>query len=97
MINQQKVGAVIATAGSSRRMEGADKLFALLSDKPVIVRVIDIFQKCPAIDQIVIVLSEQNLEFGNNIASIENWTKVTDVVPGWRKAAGLRNCRSGQT
>ena len=40
MINQQKVGTVIAAAGSSRRMEGTDKLFALLSDKPVIVRVV---------------------------------------------------------
>jgi 2-C-methyl-D-erythritol 4-phosphate cytidylyltransferase len=85
MINNQKVGAIIAAAGSSLRMEGIDKLFSLLSDKPVLVRVTDVFQKCPAIDQIVLVLNEQNLEPGKNIASIENWSKVTDVIPGGEK------------
>jgi 2-C-methyl-D-erythritol 4-phosphate cytidylyltransferase len=82
VINQQKVGAVIAAAGSSRRMEGTDKLFALLADKPVIVRVVEAFEKCPAIDRIVIVFSERNLEFGKSIAEVEYWPKVSDIIPG---------------
>ena len=73
---------MIAAAGSSQRMGGLDKLFALLGDKPVIARVVDTFQKCQAIDQIVVVLSQPNLKQGEQLAAERKWTKVTDICPG---------------
>ncbi len=70
-----KTGAVITAAGESRRMGGVDKVFALLCGQPVLERVITTFQKCARIDQIVVVLSERNLERGKEL-------KVSDVCVG---------------
>jgi len=77
-----------------------DKVFALLGGKPIIVRVVDIFQRCNSIDQIIVVLSEQNLERGKQLVAEEGWPKVSDVCAGGRRrqdsvAAGLgrlNNC-----
>jgi 2-C-methyl-D-erythritol 4-phosphate cytidylyltransferase len=85
MDNQQKVGAVIVAAGESQRMGGVDKVLALLGGKPVLARTIDVFQNCNSIDQIVIVLSEQNLEPGKRLVAEQGWSKVTDVCPGGRR------------
>jgi len=70
-----KTGAVITAAGESRRMGGEDKVFASLCGQPVLERVIETFQKCARIDQIVVVLSERNLERGKEL-------KVSDVCVG---------------
>ena len=70
-----KTGAVITAAGESRRMGGVDKVFAPLCGQPVLERVIETFQKCARIDQIVVVLSERNLERGKEL-------KVSDVCVG---------------
>lgn len=90
----QKVGAVIAAAGSSQRMGEVDKMFAQLGSKSILVRVVDVFQACSSIHQIVIVLNQPNLEAGKQLAANQGWTKVTDVCPGGERrqdsvAAGL--------
>jgi len=97
---KQKVGAVIAAAGSSQRMGGADKVLSLLGGKPILARVVDTFQGCSLIDQIVVVLSEQNLERGRQLVTEEGWSKVSDICAGGQRrqdsvANGLRrlsNC-----
>ncbi len=96
-----KVGAVIVAAGESQRMSGADKVFALLGGKPVLARAVEPFQNCGAIDQIVIVVSEQNLERGKQLAAGEGWSKTTDVCPGGRRRqdsvlAGLNRLKNCQ-
>ncbi len=83
--NLQKVGAIIVAAGSSRRMGGIDKMLALLGGKPVLARVIDAFQRCKPIDQIVVVLSEPNLERCRRLVAEQEWSKVTDVCAGGRR------------
>ncbi len=83
--NQQRVGAVIVAAGSSRRMGGVNKVFALLDGKSVLARVIDAFQRCNSIDQIVVVLSGPNLERGRQLVAEQGWSKVTDVCAGGRR------------
>jgi len=97
--NKQKVGAVIVAAGSSQRMAGVDKVFALLGGKPVLARVVTVLQGYRAIDQIVVVLSEQNLERGKQLVAEQGWSRVTDVCPGgrWRQdsvVAGLSRLSS---
>ena len=100
MDDRQRVGAVIAAAGSSRRMDGIDKVFALLGGEPVLARVLEVFQRCNPIDQVVVVLSEQNLEWGKQLVIERGWSQVIDVCVGGRRrqdsvAAGLRrlsNC-----
>jgi len=83
-MDNQKIGAVIVAAGESQRMGGVDKVMALLGGKPVLARTIDVFQNCSAIDQIVIVLSEQNLKPGKRLVAEQGWSKVTGVCPGGR-------------
>ncbi len=85
MDKQPKVGAIIVAAGSSQRMGGVDKLWAKLGGKPVLARVIDVFQRCASIDQIVVVLSQPNLEPGQRLVAEQGWSKVTDVCPGGRR------------
>ena len=97
--NQQKVGVIIVAAGSSRRMDGTDKVLALLGGESILVRVVDVFQRCTPIDQIVVVLSEQNLERGKQLVIEQGWSKVIDVCVGGRRrqdsvAAGLRRLSS---
>ena len=97
--NQQKVGVIIVAAGSSRRMDGTDKVLALLDGESILVRVVDVFQRCTPIDQIVVVLSEQNLERGKQLVIEQGWSKVIDVCVGGRRrqdsvAAGLRRLSS---
>ena len=92
--NKQKVGAVIVAAGSSQRMAGVDKVFALLGGKPVLARAVAVFQEYRDIDQIVVVLNEQNLERGRQLVAEQGWSRVSDVCPGgrWRQdsvVAGL--------
>jgi 2-C-methyl-D-erythritol 4-phosphate cytidylyltransferase len=94
MDNEERVGAVIAAAGESQRMGGVDKVFALLGGKPLLVRVIDTFQRCSVIDQIIVVLSEPNLERGRKLVANSGWSKVREVCAGGRRrqdsvAAGL--------
>jgi len=94
MTNQQKVGAIIVAAGSSQRMGGVDKVFALLGGKPVLSRVIDAFQGCNSINQIVVVVSRENLENCRQLIAEPGWSKVVEVCAGGRRrqdsvAAGL--------
>jgi 2-C-methyl-D-erythritol 4-phosphate cytidylyltransferase len=79
---RQKIGAVIVAAGLSQRMGGVDKMFTLLGGEPVLVRVIDVFQKCEAVDQVVVVLSESSFKHGRELIAERGWSKVTDVCAG---------------
>jgi len=101
MSSQQKVGAIIVAAGSSRRMGGTDKVFAPLGGKPILARVIDAFEECQSVNQVVIVVSKQNVESCRKLVAEEGWSKVTEVCPGGKRrqdsvAAGLsqlKNCQ----
>ncbi len=85
MSSKTKAGAVIVAAGESQRMGGVDKVQALLGGKPVLARAVEPFQSCRSIDQIVIVVSEQNLERGKRLVAEQGWSKVTDVCLGGRR------------
>jgi 2-C-methyl-D-erythritol 4-phosphate cytidylyltransferase len=80
-------------------MVGVDKVMALLGGKSVLVRVIDTFQGCQFIDQIVIVLSELNLRQGRELVNKHGWTKVNGVYLGGKRRqdsviAGLNHLRN---
>lgn len=77
-----KAAAIIAAAGASRRMKGEDKMLAMLGDKPVIARVLDVFEHCPAIDRIVIVLSQRNISECTRLIYGQEWPKTIEACPG---------------
>lgn len=82
MFNGQKVAAVIAAAGKSERMQGVDKIFTLLGNRPVLARTVYPFECHPLIDRIVIVLNAERMGDGKRLADYEKWRKVTDIVAG---------------
>ena len=96
----ERVGAVIAAAGSSQRMAGVDKILADLDGAPVLSHVIDVFDRCGVIDQVVVVLSAHNVRAGTELLAEHGWTKVTDICEGGLRRqdsvtnglARLRNC-----
>lgn len=83
--DQPKTGAIIVAAGEGRRMGGVDKVFALLAGEPMLSRVINTFQECNLIDQIVIVLSQEKLAPGRELVAAHGWSKVTDVCAGGKR------------
>lgn len=80
-----RVGAIIAAAGSSQRMGGVDKIFALLGGKTILARVVEVFQRCDLVDQVAVVLSRENLEAGRRSLAEPGWPRVIDVCPGGKR------------
>jgi 2-C-methyl-D-erythritol 4-phosphate cytidylyltransferase len=100
MNDKRKTAAIIAAAGDSQRMGGIDKMFAPLCGRPVLARVIDTFQSCRAIDQIIVVMSSKNIEDCRRLVALEGWPKVKDICLGGRQrqdsvAEGLKRLKYG--
>jgi 2-C-methyl-D-erythritol 4-phosphate cytidylyltransferase len=96
-----KNAAIIAAAGDSQRMGGIDKMFAPLGGRPALARVIDTFQKCKLIDQIIIVMNSKNIELCRRLVATEAWSKVKDVCLGGKQrqdsvAEGLKRLKYGE-
>jgi len=94
-LGYEEVGAIIVAAGESRRMGGIDKVFATLGGKPALVRVLDAFDGCDKVNQIVVVVSENNLERCRKLVAEKSWSKPVEVCAGGRRrqdsvAAGLK-------
>jgi 2-C-methyl-D-erythritol 4-phosphate cytidylyltransferase len=94
-LGSEKVGAIIAAAGESRRMGGIDKVFAPLGGKPALAWVLDAFNGCDKINQIVVVVSEDNIERCRKLIAEKKWSKPVEVCAGGKRrqdsvAAGLK-------
>jgi 2-C-methyl-D-erythritol 4-phosphate cytidylyltransferase len=79
---QEKAAVVIVAAGSSRRMQGRDKLWTPLAGRITLARTLDAFQRSPAIDTIILVMSTERLADGRVLCERENWRKVAAVIAG---------------
>jgi 2-C-methyl-D-erythritol 4-phosphate cytidylyltransferase len=73
------LSAIIVAAGSSERM-GFDKLFALVSGKPVIAHTIAAFERTDCVDEIILVGRADCL--GELRKVVEQPTKVKEIVAG---------------
>jgi 2-C-methyl-D-erythritol 4-phosphate cytidylyltransferase len=81
-------------------MGGIDKVFAPLGGKPALAWVLDAFASCELVNQIIVVVSEKNLERCRRLIADEKWSKPIEVCAGGRRrqdsvAAGLKrlNCQ----
>ena len=81
-VEQVSVGAIIVAAGQSRRMGGADKMFAKVNCKPVLWYSLQALQACPSVDAICLVLHSSNLERGRALVAESRCSKVVAVCPG---------------
>jgi 2-C-methyl-D-erythritol 4-phosphate cytidylyltransferase len=79
---QDKSSAIIAAAGSSRRMEGRDKLWTPLAGRITLARTIDVFEASPIVDNIVLILNAERIDFATAVCKQEGWRKITAIVAG---------------
>jgi len=75
--------AIIVAAGSGRRF-GTErpKQFADLLGRPVIVHTLEKFERCPAVDEIVLVLSDTGRREFKQLTSAFNFPKLKQIVTG---------------
>lgn len=78
----ERVGAVVVAGGSSRRMEGVDKVFTPLAGEPLLVHVLRVFEECHLVDEVVVVLSAAGLELGRELVAMHGLSKVTALCLG---------------
>jgi 2-C-methyl-D-erythritol 4-phosphate cytidylyltransferase len=74
--------AVIAAAGSSRRMQGQDKLWIPLAGRLTLARTIDVFDASPLIDRIVLVLNAERVAAAEQLCRQEGWRKIAGILAG---------------
>lgn len=74
--------AIIAAAGSSRRMQGQDKLWMPLAGRLTLARTIDVFEASPLIDRIVLVLNAERIADAEQLCRQEGWQKIAGILAG---------------
>ena len=74
--------AVIVAAGSSRRMEGTDKVLAPLGGEPVICCTVRAFDSHPMISEIIVVTRKELLSELSELFRDRGFSKVRAVVSG---------------
>lgn len=75
--------AIIVAAGTGTRFgSGRAKQFLDILGKPVIIHTIERFEKCGAIDEIVLVLSNTGREEFDDISSKFSFSKLKSIVTG---------------
>ena len=94
MTSQTKTTAIIVAAGASRRMNGQDKIFALLAGRPVLAHTIAAFEGCQEVTEIVVVVRRGNVARCRELMAEYGFSKITSVCAGGKRrqdsvAAGL--------
>ncbi|MBX5450737.1 2-C-methyl-D-erythritol 4-phosphate cytidylyltransferase [Thermogemmatispora sp.] len=79
---QERAAVVIVAAGSSRRMAGRDKLWTPLAGRLTLARTVDVFEACPLIQAIVLVVHPTREADSWELLAEEGWRKVIAVVAG---------------
>ncbi len=81
-IENAKISVIVVCGGNSARMNGIDKMFAVVKGIPVCIRSISAFQNCAEINDIVVVTKEENVLKMQQLCGEFKLTKVTDIVAG---------------
>lgn len=76
------IPVIIAAAGSSRRMNGQNKLFFELLGEPVLVRTIKKFENSPYISRIIVVTRTEDINAVQLLTEKYGLNKVTDIIEG---------------
>jgi 2-C-methyl-D-erythritol 4-phosphate cytidylyltransferase len=79
-------------------MDGVDKIFAPLGGKPALAYVLDAFEKCEAVNQIVVVVRENNVKRCRELIKKQKPTKAIEVCVGGKRRqdsvmAGLKELK----
>lgn len=80
----KNVTAIITAAGKGTRMQSdINKQYIEVAGIPVLARTVNVFQQCEQIDDIIIVVNEEDINFcRRNIVQQYNFSKVRSLVSG---------------
>ncbi len=84
MYNNNKMGVIIVAAGQGRRMaSNVSKQFIEVDNKPILAYTVEKFQNHEWIDEIVLVVGSEEIEFANSsIKEQYNFTKINKIISG---------------
>jgi 2-C-methyl-D-erythritol 4-phosphate cytidylyltransferase len=90
-----RVVAIVVAAGEPVVKNSFDRIFADLAGKPIVAHSIAAFERCAAVDEIILVTNTATLSRAWNLVKEQGWHKVTKIVPGGARrqdsvAAGLQ-------
>ena len=99
--SNRRVGAVVVAAGKSTRMNGVDKVFTPILGVPLVAYSLDQLESFPSVAEIVLVLSPDSLEQGQELLRHRGYQKVSHVCAGGERRQDsvrsgleqLANCR----
>ncbi|MCE1245224.1 MAG: 2-C-methyl-D-erythritol 4-phosphate cytidylyltransferase [Firmicutes bacterium] len=74
--------AIIPAAGSSRRMQGQNKLLADLAGKPVIIRTLEAIRKDPRLQNIILVTSRESIELFADLTKKYKISGIMEIIEG---------------
>lgn len=78
-----KTQAIIPAAGIGVRLKSAlPKPLILIRQRPIIAYTLDVFEQCPLVDSVILVVNENYLDNFKTIVSHYGFKKVVHVVPG---------------
>jgi 2-C-methyl-D-erythritol 4-phosphate cytidylyltransferase len=81
-MSSERVAAVIVAAGSSQRMQGINKTWAMLGEKPLLAHSISAFEQCGLVADLVVVLAKDALLEGKRLHEQEGWRTICALTPG---------------
>jgi 2-C-methyl-D-erythritol 4-phosphate cytidylyltransferase len=78
------ISVIIPAAGLGRRMNASiSKQYLQLNGKPILAHTLDVFEKCPLIDEIVLVINPDELELcQEQVIGAYSYTKIKLVAGG---------------
>ncbi len=79
---RERVAAVVVAAGSSQRMQGINKTWAILGGKPLLAHSVGVFAQSGLIDHLVLVLAKEGLPEGQRLREQEGWPIPCNLTPG---------------
>lgn len=82
--NKLFISSVIVAGGKGTRMNmDINKQYIYIGDKPVLARTLEVFEQCPAINEIILVVNEEEIFYcKENIVDKFGFEKVKKLVSG---------------
>jgi 2-C-methyl-D-erythritol 4-phosphate cytidylyltransferase len=78
-----KLGVVVVAGGKGSRMRSIEsKQYLQLSDRPILIHTLELFQYIQEVDEIVLVVGESDIDRNHTYLQKYELTKVAKVVPG---------------
>ena len=90
--SKRRVGAVVVAAGKSNRMQGVDKVFTPILGVPLVAYSLDQLELFPSVAEIVLVLSPDSLDQGQDLLRHRGYQKVTHVCAGGERRQDSVRC-----